>query len=86
MQIKQHSKDKYLGCLLDETMPGEAMALSVVNKMNNKLKFYYRKTIFLMPVLRRLLCNALMQPYFDHAGSVWHPNLTRKLKHRIQTT
>ena len=27
IQIKQHSKVKYLGCLLDETMSGEAMAL-----------------------------------------------------------
>ena len=36
IQIKQHSKVKYLGCLLDETMSGEAMALNVVNKINNK--------------------------------------------------
>ena len=37
-QIKQHSKVKHLGCLLDETMSGEAMTLNVVNKINNKLK------------------------------------------------
>ena len=36
IQVKQHSKVKYLGCLLDETMSGEAMALNVVNKINNK--------------------------------------------------
>ena len=34
IQIKQHSKVKYLGCLLDETMSEEAMALNVVNKIN----------------------------------------------------
>ena len=28
MQIKQHSKVKYLGCLMDEIMSGEAMALT----------------------------------------------------------
>ena len=39
IQIKQHSKVKYLGCMLDETMSGEKMALSVINKINNKLKF-----------------------------------------------
>ena len=39
IQIKQHSKGKYFGCVLDETMPGEAMAISVINKTNNKLKF-----------------------------------------------
>ena len=58
IQIKQQSKVKYLGCLLDETMSGEAMALNVVNKINNKLKFLYRKNSFLTPALRRLLCNA----------------------------
>ena len=35
-----------LGCLLDETMSEEAMALNVVNKVNNKLKFLYRKKFF----------------------------------------
>ena len=80
------SKVKYLGCLLDETMSGEAMALNVVNKINNMLKFLYRKNSFLTPALRRLLCNALIQPHFDYASSFWYPNLTKKLKHRIQTT
>ena len=62
------------------------MALNVVNKINNKLKFLYRKNSFLTPALRRLLCNALIQPHFDYACSAWYPNLTKKLKHRIQTT
>ena len=47
IQIKQHSKVNYLGCLLDETMPGEAMALNIVNKIINSLKFLYRKNSFL---------------------------------------
>ena len=71
IQIKQHSKVKYLGCLLDKTMSGEAMALNVVNKINNKLKFLSRKNSFLTPVLRHLLCNALIQSHFDYACSVW---------------
>ena len=62
------------------------MALNVVNKINNKLKFLYRKNSFLTPALRRLLCNALIQPHFDHACSAWHTNLTKKLKQRLQTT
>ena len=66
IQIKQHFKVKYLGCMLDETgKPGETMALCVINKINNKLKFLYRKNKFLTPSLRRLLCNALIQPPFD---------------------
>ena len=49
IQIKQHSKVKYLGRMQDETMSGETMVLSVINKINNKLKFLYRKNRFSTP-------------------------------------
>ena len=71
---------------MDETMSGEVMALYVIHKTNNKLKFLYRKNDFLTPTLRRLLCNAPIQPHFAYACSAWYPNLTKKLKHKIQTT
>ena len=29
-KIKQHSQVTYLGCVMDETMPGETMALKVI--------------------------------------------------------
>ena len=86
IQIKQHSDVKYLGCLMDEAMSGEAMALNIIPKINYKLKFLYRKNVFLTPRLRRLLSNALIQPHFDYACSAWYPNLTKKIRHRIQTT
>ena len=70
IQIKQHSKVKYLGYMLDETMFGETMALSVINKIINKPKFLYWKNRFLTPTLRLLLCNALIQPHFNCACSV----------------
>ena len=57
MQIKQHSK-VYLGCLLDETMSGETVVLSIVNKINIKLKFLYCKNSFSTSALRHLVCNA----------------------------
>ena len=69
IKIKQHSKVKYLGCMLDEIMSGETMVLSVINNINNKLKFLYRRNKFLTRTLRRLLCNALIQPHFDYACS-----------------
>ena len=72
--------------MLDETMSGETMTLCVINKINNKLKLLYRKNRFLTPTLRRLLCNALIQPHFDYACSAWYPDLTKKLKNRIQTS
>ena len=61
IQIKQHSKVKYLGCMLDETMSRETMTLSVINKINNNLTFLCRKSRFLTPTLRQLLCNALIR-------------------------
>ena len=86
IQLKQHSKNKYLRFLLDKAIFGEAMALNIVNEINNRLKFLYRKNIFLIPALRRLLCTALMQPHFDYACASWYPILTKKLKYRIETT
>ena len=86
IQIKQHSKVKYSGCLLEETMFREAMTLNFINKISNKLKFLYRKNSFLTSAPRRLLCNVLTQPHFNYACSAWYSSLTKKLKHRIQTS
>ena len=60
------------------------MSLSVLNKVNSKLKFLYRKNRFLTPALRRLLCNALIQPHFDYACSAWYLNLNKALKIKLQ--
>ena len=84
--IKQHSRVTYLGCILEETMSGESMAHKVISKVNARLKFLHRKNKYLTPNLRRLLCNALIQPHFDYACSAWYPNLSKKLKNRIQTS
>ena len=75
----------YLGCILEETMSGESMANKAISKVNARLKLLHRKNKYLIPNLRRLLCNALIQPRFDYACSAWYPNLSIKLKNRIQT-
>ena len=38
------------------------------------------------PGLRRMLCNALIQPHFDYACSTWYSNLNAKLKKTLQIT
>ena len=58
---------------MDETMSGEPMALKVINIINGKLRFFYLKSSFLTPGLRRMLCNPLMQPHFDYACPTWYP-------------
>ena len=60
------------------------MALKVINKINGILKFLYRENRFLSPELRRMLCNALIQPQFDCTCPAWYPNLTEKTKTKIQ--
>ena len=77
IEIKQYAKVTYLGCLLDETMSGESMTLKTIKKVNQKLKFLYRKNRLLTSELRRLLCNTTIQPHFDYARSAWYPKLTR---------
>ena len=49
INIKQHLEVTCLGCVLDEMMSGESMALKVINKINGKLKFLYGKNRFLIP-------------------------------------
>ena len=60
------------------------MAMQVCTKVTSKLKFQYRKKMFLSNKLRRVLYNALIQPHFDYACVAWHPNLNKKYKNKIQ--
>ena len=84
VNIKQHSQVKYLGCVLDERMSCEPMALKVINKINGKLKFLYRKNRYLTTEFHRMFSNAIIQPHFDYACTAWYPNLTEKVKKKIQ--
>ena len=77
IKIKQYSKVTYLGCILDETLSGESMAIHVINKVNSRLRFLYRQNKFLDIPLRRLLCNAMIQPFLDYACNAWYPNLNK---------
>ena len=85
-KIKQYSSVTYLGCILDEAMTGEGMAMYVIKKINSKLKFLYRKNSYFSQSLRRMLCNAIIQPHFDYACSGWYTNLSEKIKNKLQVT
>ena len=43
------------------------MANKVMSKVNVRLKFLHQKNKYLIPNLRRLLYNALIQLHFDYA-------------------
>ena len=40
IKVKQNSTAKYLECLLDETMSGEAIGLEIINEINKNLTFH----------------------------------------------
>ena len=50
-------------------MSGEAMAHIVISRVNVRLEFLHQKNKYLTPNLRRLLCNVLIQPDFNHPYS-----------------
>ena len=60
------------------------MAMYVINKISSRLRFLYRQNRFLNFPLRRLLCNAMIQPFFDYACNACYLNINKKLKIRLQ--
>ena len=62
------------------------MALNIIDKINLRLKFLHRQNGFLTPPLFRLLCSTLIQPLFDYTCAAWFPNLSKKLRLRLQAT
>ena len=82
VHIKQYHTVSYLGCVLDENLSGEPMALQIIKKIKTRLRFLYRKNRFLSHPLRRLLCNAIIQPHFDYGCSAY---LNKSLKKKLQT-
>ena len=53
------------------------MATHVRNKVNYRLSFLYPQNKFLDISLRRLLHNAMVQPFFDYTCNAWYPNLNK---------
>ena len=84
---KQYALDhiKHVGYMLKEVMSGEVVTLSVINRINNKLKFIHGKKIFLTSTMRQLL-------YITHISSIsfWLclfcllPQLNQKKKKSVQ--
>ena len=57
---------------------------SYINKVNSRSRFLYRQNKFSDILLCRLLCNAMMQPFFDYACNAWYRNINKNLKNRLQ--
>ena len=67
-----------------KSLSGESMSLKVIDKINSGLQFLHIQNHFLTHPLCRLLCNPLIQPYFDYVCTAWFPNLSKKLRLTLQ--
>ena len=66
------SSVRYLGALLDNPMSCDEMVDSVIQKVNSRLKFLYRKRTVLNEHTKKRLVSSLIQCNFDYArfGSI----------------
>ncbi|CAL4126382.1 unnamed protein product, partial [Meganyctiphanes norvegica] len=78
--INNVNKVKYLGLQIDNTLAGENIVMSIVKKVNSRLKFLYRYSDRLNFAARKTLCTALIQCHFDYSCSSWYPSLGKTLK------
>ena len=84
--IKSVHSVKYLGLQIDNMLSGENIVISIIGKVNARLKFLYRHKKHLDVKCRHLLTSALIQCYFDYAYSSWFAGLTKTLKNKLQVT
>ena len=83
--IKQYSKVTFLGCVLNECLTGESMAMQVCTNVTSKLKFLCRKNRFLSKDIVLGFCvTHLFGPHFDYTCAEWCPNLNKKYKNKLQ--
>ena len=85
-KIVQKQKVKYLGITLDDNLSGKSMVHQVTTKINNKIRFLYRKQKFFNKDIRRMIMNAMIQPHYDYACNSWYPLLTQNFKNKLQVS
>ena len=51
----------FLDFIVDQTLSGESMTLHFLHKTDSRFRFFYRQNKFLNKLLRRLLCNVMIQ-------------------------
>ena len=55
--IKANHQVKYLGLFIEDKLSGESIVSSIVQKVNNRLKFLYRQARFLDQKSKLSLCS-----------------------------
>ena len=75
---------KCLGLTIDQHLDGEEMALSIIIKVNSRLKFLYRQARFLYQDIKKILCSALVLCLFDYSISSWYCGINKTTSKRLQ--
>ena len=63
--VERVSHVRYLGVLLDANLNGSQHAVNVLKTCTGRLAFLFRNSSLLDFQSRKMLCTALVQPYFD---------------------
>ena len=83
MAVSRVTSVSYLGVILDSNLSGTDHVSALVKKCVGRISFLYRNSNCLDFNCRRILCSALIQPYFDYCCSSWYSGLTGKLRDRL---
>ncbi len=82
--IESVSEVKYLGIKIDKTLSGEGTLDTIVKKCTDRINFLYRQAECLPKVVKRTLCQSLVQCHLDYAVSSWYAALTQNAKRKLQ--
>ena len=82
--IKSADHVKYLGVIIDNSLSGDYIVDSIVQKVNSRLKFLYRQARFLDLKCKMSLCSSLIQCHIDYASSAWYSGLSKSFKQKLQ--
>lgn len=86
ISVENKEEVTYLGCILDNKLSSESMALKTISKINQKVKFLARLYSFLDKSTLLILAGALIQCHFDYACTSWYTGITKALKNKLQTS
>jgi len=76
---------KLLGCILDNKMTGDSMAVVALSKISNRIKFLARQNAYLDRQTMIMLAGALVQPHFNYAVTFWYSGSKKHVKNKLQT-
>ncbi len=82
--INSTTEVNYLGIKIDETLSGNGILNTILEKCNGRIKFLYRQARCFPTALKKTLCQSLVQSHLDYALSSWYVAMSQKAKNKLQ--